>query len=189
MCADDEYMRDEVCEKCNNAMSILLVGVSLLSFVVITYIVQGRAQQQSTMIGIKSITAFYQSAQLTTLVSIPWPKIALWAPFTIPPEGSAEQRDTYQQIVLLTLLVYSPLVQNAASMSRCITDPDEGWVLASDARVSCESSALRVATYIHAIAVIAVVGVGLPLFIVWKMMQLRREEKLDGDSIYAGLFE
>ena len=84
LCADDEYMRDEACEKCNNTMSILLVGVSLLSFVVITYIVQGRAQQQSTMIGIKSITAFYQSAQLTTLVSIPWPKIALWAPFTIP---------------------------------------------------------------------------------------------------------
>jgi hypothetical protein len=77
-------MRDEECEKCNNTMSILLVGVSLLSFVVITYIVQGRAQQQSTMIGIKSITAFYQSAQLTTLVSIPWPKVALWAPFTIP---------------------------------------------------------------------------------------------------------
>jgi hypothetical protein len=84
LCADDEYMRDEECEKCNNTMSILLVSVSLLSFVAITYLVQGRAQQQSTMIGIKSITAFYQSAQLTTLVSIPWPKIALWTPFTIP---------------------------------------------------------------------------------------------------------
>jgi hypothetical protein len=104
-------------------------------------------------------------------------------------EGSAERRDTYQQIVLFTLLVYSPLVQNAASMSRCITDPDEGWVLASDARVSCESSALRFATRLHATAVIVVVGVGLPLFIVWKMLQLRREEKLNGDSIYAGLFE
>ena len=105
------------------------------------------------------------------------------------PEGSAEQRDTYQQIVLLTLLVYSPLVQNAASMSRCITDPDEGWVLASDARVSCESSALRIATRLHATAVIVLVGVGLPLFIVWKMLQLRREDKLDVDSIYDGLFE
>ena len=84
LCADDEYMRDEECEKCNNTMSILLVCVSLLSFVVIIYVVNLRSQQQGTMIGIKSITAFYQSAQLTTLVSIPWPKIALWAPFTVP---------------------------------------------------------------------------------------------------------
>jgi len=84
LCADDEYMKDEACEKCNNTMSILLVCVSLLSFVVIIYVVNLRSQQQGTMIGIKSITAFYQSAQLTTLVSIPWPKIALWAPFTVP---------------------------------------------------------------------------------------------------------
>ncbi|GMI35287.1 hypothetical protein TeGR_g7840 [Tetraparma gracilis] len=84
MCADDEYMKDEACEKCNNTMSFVLVGVSLLSFVAIIYVVDLKSQQQGTMIGIKSITAFYQSAQLTTLVSIPWPKIALWAPFTIP---------------------------------------------------------------------------------------------------------
>ena len=77
-------MRDEACEKCNNTMSFVLVGVSLLSFVAIIYVVNLRSQQQGTMIGIKSITAFYQSAQLTTLVSIPWPKIALWAPFTVP---------------------------------------------------------------------------------------------------------
>jgi hypothetical protein len=84
LCADDEYMRDEACEKCNNTMSFVLVGVSLLSFVAIIYVVDLKSQQQGTMIGIKSITAFYQSAQLTTLVSIPWPKIALWAPFTVP---------------------------------------------------------------------------------------------------------
>ncbi|GMI24241.1 hypothetical protein TeGR_g14794, partial [Tetraparma gracilis] len=84
LCADNEYMKDEACEKCDNNMSFVLVGVSLLSFIAIIYIVDLRAQQQGTMIGIKSITAFYQSAQLTTLVNIPWPKIALWAPFTVP---------------------------------------------------------------------------------------------------------
>jgi hypothetical protein len=84
LCADDEYMRDEACEKCPNTMSFVLVGVSLLSFVAIIYVVDLKSQQQGTMIGIKSVTAFYQSAQLTTLVSIPWPKIALWAPFTVP---------------------------------------------------------------------------------------------------------
>jgi hypothetical protein len=105
------------------------------------------------------------------------------------PDGSAERRSCYEQIVLLTVLSYSPLVQNATSMYRCVEDPDMGFVLASDARVSCETSALRTFTNIHAMAVIAIVGVGLPLFIVWKMLQLRREDKLDVDSIYAGLFE
>ena len=105
------------------------------------------------------------------------------------PEGSAERRSCYEQIVLLTVLSYSPLVQNATSMYRCVEDPDEGWVLASDARVSCDPSDLRTATVVHAIAVIVVIGFGLPLFVVWKMLQLRREDKLDVDSIYAGLFE
>ena len=70
--------------QCDNTMSFVLVGVSLFSVAAIIYAVDLKAQQQGTMIGIKSITAFYQSAQLTTLVSIPWPKIALWAPFTVP---------------------------------------------------------------------------------------------------------
>ena len=105
------------------------------------------------------------------------------------PEGSAERRSCYEQIVLLAVLSYSPLVQNATSMYRCVEDPDVGSVLASDARVSCEPSALRTATQIHGWAVIVVVGVGLPLFIVRKMLQLRSEDKLEVDSIYAGLFE
>ena len=105
------------------------------------------------------------------------------------PEGSAKRRSCYEQIVLLTVLAYSPLVQNAAAMYRCIDDPDTGWVLASDARVSCEPSTFRTATSVHAVAVFVIVGLGLPLFIVRKMLQLRREDKLDSDSVFAGLFE
>jgi len=104
------------------------------------------------------------------------------------PEGSAERRSCYEQIVLLTVLSYSPLVQNATSMYRCVEDPDVGFVLASDARVSCETSTLRTATIVHAIAVVVIVGVGLPLFIVRKTLQLRHEDRLEVDSIYAGLF-
>ncbi|GMI51892.1 hypothetical protein TeGR_g3163, partial [Tetraparma gracilis] len=139
------------CEKCNNTMSFALVGVSLLSFVAIIYVVDLRSQQQGTMIGIKSITAFYQSAQLTTLVNIPWPKIALWAPFTVP-YGDAN----------------------------CLTN-QVGW--------NQQLSFFVTATQIHGWAVIVIVGLGLPLFIVRKMLQLRREDKLDSDSVFAGLFE
>jgi hypothetical protein len=81
---DSSFLRLVVLVQCDNTMSFVLVGVSLLSVAAIIYAVDLKAQQQGTMIGIKSITAFYQSAQLTTLVSIPWPKIALWTPFTIP---------------------------------------------------------------------------------------------------------
>jgi hypothetical protein len=105
------------------------------------------------------------------------------------PEGSAERRSCYEQIVLLTVLSYSPLVQNAISLYRCVEDPDLGSVLASDARVSCNPNSFRQATIAHAVAVFAFVGLGLPLFIVWKMLGLRRKDKLDVDSIYVGLFE
>jgi hypothetical protein len=36
------------------------------------------------MVGVKCTTTFVQCAQLTTLIDIPWPRIALWVPFTIP---------------------------------------------------------------------------------------------------------
>ena len=74
-------------------------------------------------------------------------------------------------------------------MWRCEGDEDLGLVLVSDPRVSCELSVFRTATLVHAAAVLVAVGAGLPFFIGWKMIQLRREDKLTADSIYAGLFE
>jgi len=103
--------------------------------------------------------------------------------------GSLGRREGYQQLVFVVLLWYSPLVQNAASMYRCQYDPEDGWVLVTDPRVSCEESFLRGTTRVHAIAVIAIVGAGLPLFVFQQTLQLRKNEDLSGNSIYAGLFE
>jgi hypothetical protein len=105
------------------------------------------------------------------------------------PAGSLNRRERYQQLVFLVLLWYSPLIQNAASMQGCEYDPDIGLVLTSDARVSCEPSLLRTATIIHAFAVFGVIGVGLPVFVLWKSMQLRKLDKLNAESPFAGLFE
>ena len=102
---------------------------------------------------------------------------------------SAARKERYEQLVFLVLLLYSPLIQNAASMHRCMNDPEYGWVLVSDPLVSCEESFLRGATRVHAFATIAVIGVGLPVFILWQTLQLRRRYELTADSIYAGLFE
>ena len=65
-------------------MSIILIVASFISFVAITYFVQDKVTDKATMIEIKVIVTFFQVAQLTTLVDIPWPKIALVMPFTIP---------------------------------------------------------------------------------------------------------
>ena len=63
-------------------------------------------------------------------------------------------------------------------------------MLVADQRVSCEEgSTLRYVTAVHAFAVIAVVGVDLPLFVFRQTLQLRKNEDLSGNSIYAGLFE
>jgi hypothetical protein len=56
LCAKDEFLSsddssdEQVCKKCNNVMSILLVGVSLLSFVAITYYINGKVKRKSAMV-------------------------------------------------------------------------------------------------------------------------------------------
>jgi hypothetical protein len=37
LCADDEYISEEVCKKCDNSSSFILVALSFLSFVVVTW--------------------------------------------------------------------------------------------------------------------------------------------------------
>jgi len=228
-CENNEYLSDETCVTCNNNMSILLVILSFLSFVAITYYMKDKVTNKATMIQVKCLVTFFQVAQLTTLVDIAWPKIALMMPFTVPYgdancltnqlhwnqqysffayiygalfimyalrkrtrkhfAGSLGRRKGYQQLVFLVLLWYSPLVQNAASMYRCQYDPEDGWVLVADPRVSCEESFLRGTTRVHAIAVMAVVGAGLPFVVLRLTLQIRSRNELTADSIYAGLFE
>ncbi|GMI36942.1 hypothetical protein TeGR_g10326 [Tetraparma gracilis] len=96
---------------------------------------------------------------------------------------------TYERLVLFVLICYSPLVQNAAVMRRCITDPDLGWVLEADPRVSCEESSLRTAVAVHGIAVIVIMGVGLPYFVLQTMYNLRGYGKLSESNIYVALYE
>ena len=87
------------------------------------------------------------------------------------------------------LICYSPLVQNAATMQRCITDPDFGLVLEADPRVSCETSFLRVTVIIHAVAIVAIVGIGLPYFVLRTTYNLRQADRLSESNIYVGLYE
>jgi hypothetical protein len=87
------------------------------------------------------------------------------------------------------LICYSPLVQNAATMQRCTTDPDLGWVLEADPRVSCETSTMRTAVVIHAGVVVAILGVGLPLFVLRTTYNLRQENRLSETNVYVALYE
>ena len=229
VCENNEYLSDETCVACDNVMSILLVATSLLSFIAITYYMQDKVTDKATMIEVKSIATFFQCAQLTTLVDIPWPKIALIMPFMIPygdancltsqfgwtaqrsffayfygsllvivallcnasrhGAGTLKHSEMYQQLTFLVILIYSPLVQSAASMVRCEDDPDYGWVLSADPRVSCDNSKTRFAARMHASGVVVGLGVGLPAFVLWKMRDLRQKKALTAYSNFAGLFE
>ena len=99
------------------------------------------------------------------------------------------QNEAYQQLTFLIILFYSPLVQAVASMQRCDNDPDHGWVLSADPRISCEESDTRFSVNLHASTVVSYFGLGLPMFVLWKMRDLSEKKKLTADSNYAGLFE
>ena len=188
-----------------------------------------KVTNKNKMVEIKTISTFFQCAQITTLVKIPWPAFSLYFPFALPygdiscltnqlswnsqhslfaaiyatilaatllnvrarhfPTQSLKRREAYQQLMFFVLLAYSPLVQSAVLMFSCADDAAAGWVLVADPRVSCEESWMRGAIRVHAVLTVVLVGLGLPAFILNKMMTLREHGELTADSIYAGFFE
>ncbi|GMI37442.1 hypothetical protein TeGR_g11541 [Tetraparma gracilis] len=223
-----EYLDGEVCKKCNVNVSLLKLFLSVLSFVALVYYIKDKVKHKASMVGVKCTTTFVQCAQLTTLIDIPWPRIALWVPFTIPDSsldcikpatwdqekafftyfylalayvvslafelkfqlpGSHAHHAKFQQGIFFVVLMYAPLVQNAAAMLPCIEDAEHGLVLRSAPNISCEPSAMRAAAQAHAYIIISFIGFGLPAAIVWKMRQLRHRGELDGSSAFSELFE
>ena len=105
------------------------------------------------------------------------------------PAGSQGRKDLEQILILLLILWYSPVIQCSASMYECFEDEDLGWVLVSDASVSCDSSIWRTFTNIFAVGVWVLVGAGFPVFIFTQMVKLRKKGTLTADHSYAALFE
>jgi len=122
MCASDEYLSDETCVKCNNVASVAIVAVSFISFVAVTLFMKDKVTKKSTMVEIKNVTTFFQCAQLTTLVDIPWPKIALLMPFTFPYGDSKclvshlgwDQQRTFYVYVYGALLLLTAVIDGAS---------------------------------------------------------------------------
>jgi len=89
----------------------------------------------------------------------------------------------------LVILWYSPLLQSVGKMFACYDDIDRGWVLAADPDVSCEEGMPRTVLVAHAIVICAVVGLGLPLTILFQTRRLRDKGLLRADSPLASVFE
>ena len=86
VCPDGKFLSTEgICKDCDNTFSFLYVAGSLLSFVLLSYYVSKMASLRHQMVRVKVLSTFYQCAQLTTTVKIPWPSFALFAiPFSLP---------------------------------------------------------------------------------------------------------
>ena len=86
VCPDGKFLStDGYCKDCDNTFSFLYVVGSLLSFVLLSYYVAKMASLRHQMVRVKVLSTFYQCAQLTTSVKIPWPSFALFAiPFSLP---------------------------------------------------------------------------------------------------------
>ncbi|GMH72522.1 hypothetical protein TL16_g05940 [Triparma laevis f. inornata] len=76
---------DGQCEICDQASHVGFICFSLLTFFIVGKYVNSVSHHLQKMVRIKTITNFYQTTDLTTLVAIPWPSIVYnFMPFEIP---------------------------------------------------------------------------------------------------------
>ena len=80
-CKKDEFNNDGTYEKCNNTMSVILVAGSALSFLLAIWYVEKIATSRQKTMRFRVLATFFQTAELTTLVKISWPKSVY---FTLP---------------------------------------------------------------------------------------------------------
>ena len=111
--------------------------------------------------------------------------------------GSVLHVDRSQQLVVLVLLWYSPLLIHASSMLSCF-EMDLGYGrtefrLLADPNVKCDTwdtfTFERLLLLLHVFLVCTLVGLGLPFYIFKTTTNLRQNNELSADSDIASLFE
>ena len=58
-CAPDEYKEGGDCKACNNYVSGLMIAVSFLSFIAVTYYVEQVSTSRSKMVRLKVLSTFF----------------------------------------------------------------------------------------------------------------------------------
>jgi len=106
------------------------------------------------------------------------------------PVGSEGRKATIQLTVFLLLTWYSPVLQSAATMYSCYEDKDLGWVLVEDTSVSCEwSDWTRLTVVVHVVALVIFVGLGFPVLITMKTLELKKKNLLNAATPFIALFQ
>jgi hypothetical protein len=80
-CDLDQFNNNGKCEDCNNLMSTAVIAGSFLSFAVAAWYSTIVATDRKKMMQLKVATTFFQTAELTTLISVSWPAMVF---FTLP---------------------------------------------------------------------------------------------------------
>jgi len=113
LCSEDEFVKGDTCVPCNDRNSVIYIGLTMASFVGGAHVVKDIASIRHQMVRVKVLSTFYQTAQLTTMVKIQWPTIALMTlPFSLPFSDSKclAAGSGWNQISTFYAFIYGPIV-------------------------------------------------------------------------------
>eukprot|EP00520_Triparma_pacifica_P017698 CAMPEP_0118637882 /NCGR_PEP_ID=MMETSP0785-20121206/3387_1 /TAXON_ID=91992 /ORGANISM="Bolidomonas pacifica, Strain CCMP 1866" /LENGTH=1359 /DNA_ID=CAMNT_0006529093 /DNA_START=929 /DNA_END=5008 /DNA_ORIENTATION=- len=105
------------------------------------------------------------------------------------PAGSVKRFKAASTLIFLCSLYYSPGLRTIASVFGCVEDHKGDWVVIADPTLSCETSSSRTLMLLQGIAFATLVGVGFPLFVALKALQLKRNNALDAHASISSLYE
>ncbi|GMH93943.1 hypothetical protein TrST_g2597, partial [Triparma strigata] len=107
-------------------------------------------------------------------------------------------------LIFLVVIWYLPVMKMAMNMFPCVDDPDDGLSygdgvgipqrLKLDPQIPCGvgwdgADSRRKVALTHSILILAIVGFGLPGFIIWKLRRLRNKNQLVAESPFMSLFQ
>ncbi|GMH89491.1 hypothetical protein TL16_g11473 [Triparma laevis f. inornata] len=116
-------------------------------------------------------------------------------------ETAGSRQALTSQLLTLMMLWYTPILQIVGSMYDCFEDPerphDDGttaYYLVFDSNVQCNpreagSRLWRDLVGYNSAFIILFVGIGFPAFVVFKVHQLKKGGKLNGESIFESLYQ
>ncbi|GMH47040.1 hypothetical protein TrVE_jg7110 [Triparma verrucosa] len=107
-------------------------------------------------------------------------------------------------LIFLVVIWYLPVMKMAMNMFPCINDPDDGLNygdgvgvalrLKLDPQIPCGvgwdgADFRRKVALTHSTLILAIIGFGLPGFIIWKLRRLRNKNQLVAESPFMSLFQ
>jgi len=125
-CLANEYNNNGICTTCNKVASTFVLLGSFTSYALAAWYSSFVASNRAKMMRLRVTSSFYQTAELTTLIKIPWPEIVfLTLPFQFPISDTSclTKSSGWTQVHTFYAYIYGPILLSLVPLLNASSSP------------------------------------------------------------------